>query len=299
MRYILTFGYTGLCKLNSKYYVAKVSFLSQQPKFTQVTVKRRCLIFASIFQSFFPVNDKSCSKFVQLEACNISHDVQQAVYVDNMAFRETKTLENVNLQIFEGEFLLVIGENGSGKTSLLNILAGLDVPDQGFLKWYNKKMKPSDMVSRIGIVFQFPEKAFIGDSVFEELTLGLDHVLPEDIEEVMEACNLNDISLTTSPFLLSGGQQKKLALACQLLRHPLILFLDEPLSGVDSLSRKCLITIFDKLKGKVTIVMVSHEPAELFLRADRVLQLFGGQLREVPESVVRKAMTLRNLRQNS
>ncbi|EME30951.1 ABC transporter, cobalt/nickel transport, ATP-binding protein [Galdieria sulphuraria] len=294
--YVLPSTNTGHYVWSAPCSAAKISFLPQKRKFMQVFPRRRCLVSASIFQSFFPVKNNCCSAIVQLEACNVSHDAQQAVFVDNMAFKESLTLENINLQVFEGEFLLLIGENGSGKTSLLNILAGLDIPDQGYLKWYNKKVKSSDIVSRIGIVFQFPEKAFIGDSVFEELTLGLDHVLPEDIEEVMEACALNGISLTTSPFLLSGGQQKKLALACQLLRHPLILFLDEPLSGVDSFSRKCLIKIFDRLKTKVTIVVVSHEPAELFSRADRVLQLFGGRVKEVPQSVVRRAMEIRNLR---
>ncbi|KAK4522609.1 hypothetical protein GAYE_PCTG10G0499 [Galdieria yellowstonensis] len=270
------------------------SFLSR--KYIQSPPKKRCPVLASIFQSFFPA-ESNTSKVVQLEACNISHDAQQAVFVDNMA-GEARTLENVNLEILEGEFLLLIGENGSGKSSLLNILAGLDVPDQGYLKWYGKKIKSADIVSRIGIVFQFPEKAFVGDSVFEELTLGLEHVLPEDIEEALDVCALNNISLTTSPFLLSGGQQKKLALACQLLRFPLILFLDEPLSGVDHFSRDSLIKVFDKLKRKMTIVVVSHEPAELFSRADRVLQLFGGQVRQVPESVIQKAMEWRRLKQN-
>ncbi|GJD10977.1 Energy-coupling factor transporter ATP-binding protein EcfA2 [Galdieria sulphuraria] len=257
--YVLPSTNTGHYVWSAPCSAAKISFLPQKRKFMQVFPRRRCLVSASIFQSFFPVKNNCCSAIVQLEACNVSHDAQQAVFVDNMAFKESLTLENINLQVFEGEFLLLI-----------------DIPDQGYLKWYNKKVKSSDIVSRIGIVFQFPEKAFIGDSVFEELTLGLDHVLPEDIEEVMEACALNGISLTTSPFLLSGGQQKKLALACQLLRHPLILFLDEPLSGVDSFSRKCLIKIFD--------------------RADRVLQLFGGRVKEVPQSVVRRAMEIRNLR---
>eukprot|EP00871_Galdieria_phlegrea_P005814 jgi/Galph1/71/GphlegSOOS_G4769.1 len=248
----------------------------------------------SFIQSFLPDDSPSV---VQLEACGISHEAQEAVFVDSMISRNTLTLDSVSLKIFEREFLLIIGENGSGKSTLLTILAGLEVPQIGWLKWYGKKIDSKQLVSKIGIVFQFPQKLFVGDSVLEELTLGLKHVLPQDVEEVMTMCGLTGISLTCNPTVLSGGQKKKLAIASQLLRKPLILFLDEPLSGVDSESRKQLISLFDSLRYSLSIVIVSHEPAELLSKADRVLQLSNSRLHKVPNSVIRKALAVRRERE--
>lgn len=193
------------------------------------------------------------------------------------------------------ELVLVIGENGVGKTTLLSILIGFITASSGEFFLKGEKIKQKRLRRKIAMVMQRPADFFYGRSVVEELTLGADGATPDDVRAVLFAVGLRDISLLKKPRQLSGGQQKRLAVAAQLMRRrlsddpPELMLLDEPLAGVDAAGRKGMARLVGALSDQLALVIVSHEPGELLEYADRVVQLAHGRLFEVDQAVLRRA----------
>ena len=173
---------------------------------------------------------------------------------------EKKIIKNLNFKVDENEIILICGDSGSGKTTLLEIISGLIKPQKGKISWKNKVLSCRQRRWFCGVVFQFPERYFIGTTVGKELKIGHKFLREKSIEIVLKKVGLADINLTTPPEQLSGGQQRRLAVAVQLLRNPTILLLDEPTAGLDW-SMKCDIkNLILNLKDKNTIIIVTHEP---------------------------------------
>lgn len=190
----------------------------------------------------------------------------------------TPILQGINLQLPPQEFGLIVGASGSGKTTLLEILAGLAEKTDGGIFWQDQDLTPLDLQQLAGLVFQFPERHFCGGSVLEELRFGHPELGHSRIREALTEVGLEQIPLETAPYALSGGQQRRLALAVQLIRQPNLLLLDEPTAGLDWLMRRQLAKLLAKLKAHWTLLVVSHDPEELLPIADHCWKIDHGIL---------------------
>jgi len=187
-------------------------------------------------------------------------------------------LRSVNLELPAQNLGLIIGASGSGKTTILEILAGLAEPTKGEVFWRTKKLNDLELQQLAGLVFQFPERHFCGGTVLEELRLGHPELDIKRVKDALSEVGLDHISLKTSPHALSGGQQRRLALAVQLIRQPNVLMLDEPTAGLDWSMRIQLAKLLAKLKKHWTLLVVTHDPGELIEIADRCWTINHGDL---------------------
>ncbi len=198
-------------------------------------------------------------------------------------------LKSINLELAPQQMGLIVGPSGSGKSTLLEILAGLAKKTSGTIAWRDQELSPDHLQQLGGLVFQFPERHFCGHTILSELRLGHPELGKERIDQALAAVRLGHLSLNTSPRSLSGGQQRRLALAVQLIRQPYLLLLDEPTAGLDWSMRQQLISLLGELKKEWTLLIVSHEPGELMAIADRCWTLEHGELTAAdPASFVTK-----------
>ena len=172
-------------------------------------------------------------------------------------------LENINLTLPVGQPALVAGRSGSGKTTLLEVISGLSDADNGSITWDGELLTSRQRRWICGLVFQFPERHFLGLTVAQELRLGRRRISTEDLAKVLHQVGLSNLSLQQAPERLSGGQQRRLALAVQLMRDPKVLLLDEPTAGLDWLVREDMIDLLADLARERAMLVVTHEP-ELF-----------------------------------
>ncbi|KAG2435791.1 hypothetical protein HXX76_006987 [Chlamydomonas incerta] len=234
------------------------------------------------------------------------------VRVEGLTFHppgaEQPLLQDISMQLPANSLGLVMGRSGSGKTTLLQVLAGLSEQTSGQVRVLRggavggvalpptnsyaaggngagngahaaaaaaggpAGLTMEERMQQVGLVFQFPERHFLGEDLLQELTFtwprlpgywGERNELSARMQIVLEAVGLEDIPLHVPPWALSGGQQRRLALAIQLVRQPALLLLDEPLAGLDWTSRQEVVTILRKLKEQCTLLVVSHDLAEI------------------------------------
>ncbi len=190
-------------------------------------------------------------------------------------------LKNINLELSPQQLGLIVGKSGSGKTTILEILAGLAEPTKGQIFWRTKQLTDLDLQQLAGLVFQFPERHFCGGTVLEELRLGHPELDIKRVKDALSEVGLDHISLNISPHALSGGQQRRLALAVQLIRQPNVLMLDEPTAGLDWSMRVQLAKLLAKLKEHWTLLVVTHDPGELIEIADRCWTINQGNLQSI------------------
>ncbi|MDC0832472.1 lytic murein transglycosylase [Leptolyngbya valderiana BDU 20041] len=190
-------------------------------------------------------------------------------------------LRSVNFEILPQQLGLAIGPSGSGKTTLLEILSGLAEPTSGQVLWRDRELLPEQLRQLAGLVFQFPERHFCGSTILEELRLGHPEIGSEQIKVALEEVGLSHLSLQASPYALSGGQQRRLALAVQLIRQPQILLLDEPTAGLDWSMRRQLVALLGKLKQHWSLLVVTHDAGELLEIADRCWTIDRGKLQQL------------------
>lgn len=172
-------------------------------------------------------------------------------------------LKGIDLQLAPGQLGLVAGRSGCGKTTLLEVISGLAEPSAGSVRWQGQRLDGRQRRWLCGLVFQFPERHFLGLTVGQELKLGHRRLSADDAAVVLRQVGLEGLAFTQVPEQLSGGQQRRLALAVQLLRRPRVLLLDEPTAGLDWSVRSEIITLLGQLARERALLVVSHEP-ELF-----------------------------------
>ncbi len=213
------------------------------------------------------------------------------LYIKNLTYHPPATpcaiLKSINLELAPQQLGLVIGPSGSGKSTLLEILAGLAEQTSGSIFWRDQELTPDHLQQLGGLVFQFPERHFCGGSILEELRLGHPELNSQRVHEALEEVGLANLSLSTVPHALSGGQQRRLALAVQLIRQPNILLLDEPTAGLDWSMRQQLINLLAKLKPHWTLFVVTHDAGELLQIADCCWTLNHGTLEAIEPTTLR------------
>jgi energy-coupling factor transport system ATP-binding protein len=212
------------------------------------------------------------------------------LYLNNLVYHPPATpnaiLKQINLELAPGQLGLVIGPSGSGKSTLLEIVAGLAAPTAGDIRWRQQLLTPADLQQLAGLVFQFPERHFCGGTVLEELRLGHPELGSAQVFQALAEVGLEQLSLYTPPQALSGGQQRRLALAVQLIRQPHLLLLDEPTAGLDWSMRQQLVSLLAKLKTHWSLLIVTHDPEELVAIADCCWSLDQGDLNPISPGVV-------------
>ena len=202
-----------------------------------------------------------------------------AVRFDNVSFsyNSVPVLENINFHIHQGDFAALIGPNGSGKTTILNLLLNLEHPDSGKIILFENLTGVKH--DRIGYVSQHADfdRAF-PITVMEVVRMGRlksfsRRFTAEDEESVREAMDIAEIAdLAARPYsALSGGQRRRVMIARALAANPLLLILDEPTANMDTESEKRLFRTLGNLKGSTTILIVTHDPAFVSSLTDVVL----------------------------
>ena len=204
---------------------------------------------------------------------------------------EHKALDNVNFAVNRGEFIGIIGHTGSGKSTLMQQLNGLLKPTAGSICldgkdiWSDKKLTRQARF-RVGLVFQYPEYQLFEETVYKDIAFGPKNMglKPEEIDRrVREAAGfvgLTEKQLEVSPFDLSGGQKRRVAIAGVIAMEPEVLILDEPTAGLDPIGRAEIlgnIEAYRKAKN-ATIMMVSHSMEDVARLTDRLLVMNGSRL---------------------
>lgn len=195
-------------------------------------------------------------------------------------------LNNINIEIKKNQFVLFLGKSGSGKSTLIKVLAGLENDYKGKIEIDGNDIKKlSNLRNLISVSFQFPENQFFLDTVRDEITFGLrlkNLTNEQIIKRVIDVCKMVDFPIGKfedySPFDLSSGYQRRLALAILFSLDTDILILDEPLCGIDNNGRKTFIKLFEKIKYNKTIICITHSPEELFYLTDRVMIINNGAI---------------------
>jgi len=205
---------------------------------------------------------------------------------------EKAALSGIDLSVEKGEFIALIGRTGSGKTTLALSLNGLLIPTRGSVRVGDITIGPSTkktarLRDRVGLVFQYPEHQLFEETVMAEISFGLVNrggLSEEDVRSrVHEAARLVNLDLDRlaerSPFTLSGGEQRKVAIASIISMEPDILIFDEPTQGLDSRSRTEALRHIKELnaRGK-TIIIISHDLEEVVRVANRIIILERGKI---------------------
>ena len=201
-------------------------------------------------------------------------------------------LSDVSLTIEDGSYTALIGHTGSGKSTILQLLNGLLVPSQGSVRVFdtlitsNSKNKDIRQIRKqVGLVFQFAENQIFEETVLKDVAFGPQNfgVSEEDAEQIarekLALVGIDESLFNRSPFELSGGQMRRVAIAGILAMEPAILVLDEPTAGLDPLGRKELMTLFKKLhQSGMTIVLVTHLMDDVAEYANQVYVMEKGCL---------------------
>lgn len=222
------------------------------------------------------------------------------LYLKNLKYHPTASptaiLQNITLEIAPQQLTLVVGPSGSGKSTLLEILAGLVEKTKGQILWRERELVPEQLRQLGGLVFQFPERHFCGGTLLEELRLGHPELDGDRVNEALMEVGLNHLPLQSSPYVLSGGQQRRLALAVQLIRQPQILLLDEPTAGLDWSMKRQLVNLLAKLKQHWSLLVVTHDAGDLLEIADRCWTLDRGRLHVAdPETLGEKRRSVASI----
>ena len=201
-------------------------------------------------------------------------------------------LSDVSLTIEDGSYTALIGHTGSGKSTILQLLNGLLVPSQGSVRVFDtlitstsKNKDIRQIRKQVGLVFQFAENQIFEETVLKDVAFGPQNfgVSEEDAEQIarekLALVGIDESLFNRSPFELSGGQMRRVAIAGILAMEPAILVLDEPTAGLDPLGRKELMSLFKKLhQSGMTIVLVTHLMDDVAEYANQVYVMEKGRL---------------------
>ena len=224
-------------------------------------------------------------RIMSLRVENLSYIYQAGTAMESYALRD------ISFETREGEFIGLIGHTGSGKSTLIQHLNGLIKPTEGHIFYndrdiYSEGMSLKELRQKVGLVFQYPEYQLfetdvITDVKFGPKNMGLsDSEAEEAAKRALELSGIGEEFYKRSPFELSGGQKRRVAIAGVLAMDPEVLILDEPAAGLDPLGKNEILSTIERLhhERKNTIIMVSHSMEDVAEYADRIMVLDSGRL---------------------
>ncbi len=204
---------------------------------------------------------------------------------------EKHALKDINLTIQDGEFIGIVGHTGSGKSTLTHLFNGLERASSGDVLYngqdiYSKDFSMKELRGKVGLVFQYPEHQLFEASVIKDVQFGPRNLGLEQLQvelrsfEALKMVGIGEDLLDASPFALSGGQKRRVAIAGVLAMEPEVLILDEPTAGLDPRGRDEVLELLVKLhkEKNITIILVSHSMDDVARYAQRVLVMNHGQL---------------------
>ena len=221
-----------------------------------------------------------------IEINNLTH-----IYSEGMPF-EKRAIDNLNLKIEENEFIGLIGHTGSGKSTFIQHLNGLLKPSSGEIIIDGKKIDKSgtnltELRKKIGLVFQYPEYQLFEETIEKDIAFGPNNLeLSEEevlkrVKNSMDLVGLDyEIYKDKSPFDLSGGLKRRVAIAGVLAMEPKVLILDEPTAGLDPRGRDEILSEIKSIheKRKITVILVSHSMEDVAKIAERIIVMDKGKL---------------------
>ena len=236
---------------------------------------------------------------------NLTH-----IYMPNSPL-EKKALDNVNININDGDFVAIIGHTGSGKSTLIQHMNGLLNATSGniIINDINIAAKGANMIDvrkQVGIVFQYPEYQLFEETIEKDIAFGPKNLalsqeeINARVKKSMEMVGLNfELYKNKSPFEISGGQKRRVAIAGVIAMEPKVLILDEPTAGLDPKGRDDILSQITKLHSTygMTIVLVSHSMEDVARLADRVIVMNKGKvaLEGKPEQVFKEVELLEEI----
>ena len=231
------------------------------------------------------------------------------IYSKNGPF-ERAAVNDVSFHIDDGEFIGLIGHTGSGKSTMIQHLNGLLKPDSGSvvidgIDITQKGVNMREIRGKVGIVFQYPEYQLFEETVYRDIAFGPGNLgkSAEEIDciihDVMRLVGLGEHLLEKSPFELSGGQKRRVAIAGVLAMEPEILILDEPTAGLDPLARNNILSLISNLhmERKITVIFVTHSMEDIARVAGKIMVMADGKIAmfDTPEMVFAQADRLHEI----
>ena len=212
------------------------------------------------------------------------------IYNEGMPF-EKVALEDINMNIEKGEFVGIIGHTGSGKSTLIQMFNGLLKPTKGevYINQQNiheEKVNKKEMRQKVGLVFQYPEYQLFEMTVKDDVAFGPKNMgltkeeIDKQVKFGLDAVGLDESYYEKSPFELSGGQKRRVAIAGVLAMNPEILILDEPTAGLDPKGRNELFEQLKKMHQELglTIVLISHSMEDVAKYVEKLFVLYKGRI---------------------
>ena len=223
---------------------------------------------------------------------------------------EKAAVKDINLELKTGQFVGIIGHTGSGKSTLIQLMAGLLKPDSGKISidgqtLYDKATNMRKLRFQIGFVMQYPEYQLFEETVFQDIAFGPKNMgLSEEeikrrVHFAAKLVGLDDEILGKSPFELSGGQKRRAAIAGVVAMEPKLLILDEPTAGLDPGGRDeilCKIRDMHRRLG-ITVVLVSHSMEDIASLADKIVVMNHGEIamKGTPDEIFKNAARLKEM----
>lgn len=221
------------------------------------------------------------------------------VYSEGTAY-EIKALQDINLEIKDGEFIGIIGHTGSGKSTLIQHLNGLIKATSGTIYFYGQDIYDKDfdlreLRNRVGLVFQYPEHQLFETTIFDDVCFGpMNQGLTKEEAglrafEALRSVGIPEELFYQSPFDLSGGQKRRVAIAGVLAMKPEVLILDEPTAGLDPGGRDEILDLITRMHRErgMTVILVSHSMEDVAKYVDRIIVMNQGRVMfdDVPKEV--------------
>lgn len=239
---------------------------------------------------------------IQLENVNYIYGVGSG--------QEKWALKNINLTVHDNEFIGIVGHTGSGKSTLTQLMNGLEKPSSGKILYNGEDIQAEnfsrkELRQKVGLVFQYPEHQLFEVSVIKDVEFGPRNLGLKNLEiekrsfDAIKQVGLSEDLLDVAPFALSGGQKRRVAIAGVLAMHPEVLILDEPTAGLDPAGRTEILELLHKLhkEKNITIILVSHSMDDVARYAGRLLVMNHGELvlDGTPKKVFRHREELRKI----
>ena len=288
------YGLKRPVKFNFAFEIAKLT----DSKLTKEDLKSNETLTASIIKMLKKPGIKAPERVPEVQTKSDDNDIIMSVKGLSYVYpgSDKKAIDDINIDIRRGEVLGIVGESGCGKTTLISHMNAIFRPNVGDIIIHTKdgdlscKNKKDTMKIRqnVGLVFQYPEYQLFEETVYKDIAYGL-HKMNIDkkeqavmIRDAATKVGLTEKELNSSPFELSGGQKRRVAMAGVLVMRPGILVLDEPASGLDPRGRHEMFKIIKDLRDSgTTIILVSHNMDEAAVNCDRICLINDGKIRAI------------------